>query len=388
LTQEFINSKLTCPPDIRKIEFCCREIRGFYVEVRSASQGQGTYYLRYRNNGGKLLHQKIGLTSVMDLATARKQARTLKSQVQLGGDPRGEEKARRAIMTLGEYFDSHYLPHAKKHKRSWERDVQLFSRIKIKFGDLRLTDLRRYAIQEFHGSLEGEGLAQATCDHHVKLLKRMINLAIKWELLKGDNPAVGVTMFNPRNEIEHYMSDEQRQRLLEVLRTDANRAICRIMLFLLATGARLNEALTATWKNVDRSALVWRIEALNSKSKRMRSVPLNEVALEALAELDGEGEFDHVFVNRDTKKQYTSVQKVWTRLRKKAGMPHLRIHDLRHEHASLVISSGHTLYEVQALLGHSDPKVTMRYAHLSSKALQDASNSASTALKGKLPKAA
>jgi site-specific recombinase XerD len=63
----------------------------------------------------------------------------------------------------------------------------------------------------------------------------------------------------------------------------------------------------------------------------------------------------------------------------------LRIHDLRHMYASCQVNSGRTLFEVQQILGHSDPKVTQRYAHLSSKSLQDAANSASVIIKGAMP---
>ena len=75
--------------------------------------------------------------------------------------------------------------------------------------------------------------------------------------------------------------------------------------------------------------------------------------------------------------------KVWSRLRKAAGLPHLRIHDLRHQYASFLVNSGRTLYEVQQILGHSDPSVTQRYAHLSTASLQEAANSASVAIRGK-----
>jgi integrase len=74
--------------------------------------------------------------------------------------------------------------------------------------------------------------------------------------------------------------------------------------------------------------------------------------------------------------------KVWTRLRTKADLPHLRIHDLRHMFASGLVNSGRCLYEVQQLLGHSNAKVTARYAHLSSKTLQEAANIASVAIRG------
>lgn len=191
------------------------------------------------------------------------------------------------------------------------------------------------------------------------------------------NPVAGVSLFSVDNKVEHYLSDEQLASLLGVLRTDDNRPVCLIAMWLLSTGARLNEALQATYSQIDRLNRVWRIPATNSKSKRMRSVPLNDSALYVLDQLETAGKFEHLFINSKTKEPYTTIMKVWSRLRNKAGLPHLRIHDLRHGFASLLVSGGRTLYEVQQILGHSDPKVTMRYAHLSSKSLQDAANSAS-----------
>jgi site-specific recombinase XerD len=95
-----------------------------------------------------------------------------------------------------------------------------------------------------------------------------------------------------------------------------------------------------------------------------------------------------VFINKETGKPYTTIMKVWTRLRNKAGLPHLRLHDLRHSYASFLVNSGRTLYEVQQILGHSDSKVTERYAHLSSKTLQEAANTASVIIQGAGSKAA
>ena len=114
-----------------------------------------------------------------------------------------------------------------------------------------------------------------------------------------------------------------------------------------------------------------------------------------MGQLETEGKFEYLFVNTriskktgkevSTGKPYTSIMRVWTRLRKKAGLPHFRIHDLRHQYASFLVNSGRTLYEVQQVLGHSDPKVTQRYAHLSTKSLQDAANSASIMIQRGMP---
>ncbi|ORU95001.1 MAG: hypothetical protein A6F70_10480 [Cycloclasticus sp. symbiont of Bathymodiolus heckerae] len=124
---------------------------------------------------------------------------------------------------------------------------------------------------------------------------------------------------------------------------------------------------------------VWKIPASNSKSKRIRSVPLNDSAINVLNQ---QGADEYLFINWQTGKPYTTISKAWGRLRKKAGSEHLRIHDLRHGYARFLVNDGRTLYEVQQILGHSDPSVTQRYAHLSTKALQDAANSASEVIQG------
>lgn len=381
LTPQFINHQLLCPDGKTRIEYCCSDQPGLYVEVRASNPGQGSYYLRYKDASGKTCHQKIGRTAEVSLAEARKKAKTLKAEIALGADPRGEAKARKAVDTLSEFFDEAYLPHIQPRKRSWKRDEELFRlRIRKRFGHLRLNQISRQEVQVFHAGLLDEGLSPASADHHIKVLRRMLNLAVEWEMLEK-NPIKGVSLFNVANQVEHYLDDEQLERLLTVLRNDENRPVCMIAMFLLSTGARLNEALQATWDQVDRTNRVWRIPATNSKSKRMRSVPLNDSALHILYQLTTEGHYRHVFINQQTEQPYTTIMKVWSRLREKAGLPHLRIHDLRHSYASFLANNGRTLLEIQQILGHSDPKVTLRYSHLSAKTLQDAASSASVIVK-------
>jgi len=353
--------------------------------IRATSPGQGTYYLRYRDANDKTCHQKIGRTGDMDLDEARSRAKTLKAEITLGKDPRADEKAKKAVMTFDAFFREHYLPHAKVHKRGWKKDSQQYDlRLKQAFGNRRLNQIKRHEIQSFHAGLRSDGLSPAYADRFLALLRHALNLAVEWDMLDR-NPAAGVKLFNPDNRVENYLDDDELTSLLTTLRTDRNRTVCLIALFLLSTGARLNEALQAKWKDVDRVNRGWRIPALISKSKRVRSVPLNDSAIDVLDQLDSEGKFDHLFINRRTGEPYTTIYKVWTRIRADAGLHRLRIHDLRHMYASFLVNSGRSLYEVQQVLGHSDPTVTQRYAHLSSKSLQDAANSASDAIGGAMP---
>lgn len=382
LNQSFITNNLICPTGKNQIEFCCSEIKGLYVLVSAASPGQGTYYLRYKDASKKTCHSKIGRTSDISLADARKQARTLRSEINLGADPRAELKAMRAIPTLTEFFEETYLPYAKVHKRSWVRDVQLFARIKKPFGHLKLDQIEKRKVSVWHVSLLDEGLSHATADHHPKLMRRLFSMAQEDGIIEK-NPLARFALFNHDNNIEHYLSDEQLVSLMDVLRSDENRTVCNIAILLLGTGCRLNEILTAKKSDIDVENRVLKIAAINAKGKRVRSVPLNDASLDIILKQfnDTEG-YEHLFVNHQTGKPYTTIMKVWTRLRNKAGLPHLRIHDLRHSFASFLVNSGRTLYEVQQILGHSQSIVTERYAHLSTKTLQDASNSASLIIQG------
>ena len=382
LTQELINNGLLCPPEKKHIEWCDTEVPSLYLAVTRATPGQGTYYVRYKNNQSKTQHQKIGRTTDTTLAEARKRARTLKAEIQLGADPRGEERARKAVITFAEFFDGHYLPYVKPRKRSWKRDEELWRlHVRDRLGSKRLTEITRQQVQLLHTAVLGKGLSHATADHVLKVIRHGLNLAVDWSML-DKNPTVGVPLFMVDNKVEHYLNDVELEGLLHVLRTDANRTICNISLSLLSSGCRLNEALSAKWEQIDRGTRTWKIPAANSKSKKVRSVPLNDSALEVIAGLGTEGVHEHLFVNKQTGKPYGTIMKVWSRLRVKAGLPNLRIHDLRHQYASFLVNSGRTLYEVQQILGHSDPSVTQRYAHLSSKSLQEAASTASMALRG------
>jgi integrase len=318
----------------------------------------------------------------MTLVDARKAAKTLKSEINLGADPRGEEKAKRAVLNYSEFFEQHYMPYVKVRKRSFRTDSSFYRlRLKAEFGDLRLNQITRQHIQTFHTRLSNEGLAAATSNHYLKLLKHSLNLAIDWDML-DINPASRIPLFHEDNQVENLLSDEQLERLMMVLKTDENRNVCLIAIFLLSTGVRLNEALQAKWSQVDQKNRVWRIPASNSKSKRTRAVPLNDSALDVLNRLSTKGSYENIFINFQTQLPYTTISKVWGRLRKKAGLPHLRIHDLRHQFASFLVNSGQTLFMVQQILGHSSPAVTQRYSHLSTKTTMEAANTASVIIKG------
>ncbi len=356
LTDTIVNN-LTCPEGRYRIECCDQSLPGLYVLVRANSDIK-TYYLRYKNALGKTAHQKIGRTTDISLPAARKAAKALKADILANSlDPRATAKADTVAITLDDFWRDHYLPFATPRKRSIKRDEQIYRlQIQPTFGQTRLGQITRQQILSLATLHKNNGLSAASADHVSKLIRRLLTLAVEWDMLEK-NPASRIQLFNEDNQIENYLDDEQLQRLLKVLQTDANRPVCLIAQFLLATGCRLNEALTAQWSLIDRKNRIWRVSASNSKSGKSRAVPLTDAALNVLDQIGTEGSFEHVFVNAKTGTHYTHIRHTWIRLRNKAGLPWLRLHDLRHTFASMLVNSGQSLYSVQQCLGHADRSV-------------------------------
>jgi integrase len=376
ITQQFIRSELVCPPEKKSITFYCSTVGGFAVVVSPTKPGRGLYRLQHKVNGVSTW-ERIGSTDTMSLDEARAQALTIKAARRMQPEQLKTNETPREMPTLREFFKRDYLPHVKSRKRSWRRDEELFRlRIDAAFGAMKLDAIRLQDVQRFHADLHQSGLAQASADHHVKLLRYALNMAISWGLLDR-NVISRFRLYNPDNKVNNVLSREQLDGLIHVLETDRNRTICQVAMLLLSTGARVSEALKAQWSHIDFEQRQWRIPATTAKSKRMRHVPLNDSALMVLRQLSTQGRFDFLFINEQTGKPYTAILKVWERLREKAGVPKLRLHDLRHQFASLLVNSGRTLYDVGTILGHSSPKVTERYAHLSTETLLQAANAAS-----------
>lgn len=377
-------------PTQRRLELVDQKVKGFYAELRATSPGEASFYLRWKNSSGKTCHKHLGKTELIDVATGRQRAAKLKLEIEAGRDPHSEEIAKKQVLTWTELFEQWYLPHSQQHLRSWAYLEEMHRlRIKERFGHVKLNKITRHAVQQFHNDLRVSGLSPASCDHHLKLIRQALNIAVSWELLES-NPVARIQLFNEDNRVEHVMDNDQLQRLMATLDgvSDRRKMASLVIKFLLFTGARVNEALNARWLDIDRKNRTWTIQAKTAKGKRRRSVPINDAAMAVLDQLTTNGKSEWLFTSRQGggNQRMTTINKVWQEIRKDAGLPWLRLHDLRHNFASMLVNSGRTLYEVQQILGHSQAQVTERYAHLSTATLQDAANSASTFLDKALDK--
>ena len=118
LTPQFVASSLHCPQGSNRIEYCDSDVPGLYIAVRAASPGEGVYYLRWKDANNKTCHTKFGRTIDIDLADARKAAKQLRAEIALGANPQAAARAQKEVLKYAEFMELHYLPHARKTKRS------------------------------------------------------------------------------------------------------------------------------------------------------------------------------------------------------------------------------------------------------------------------------
>ena len=377
---------LACPAGKTKENIWDAHCKGLMLELRES--GGRTWYLRYVDVRGKQRQLRIGSAEEISLDQARKRADELRGQIALGKDPTEERAVLKQVPTLAQFVQKRYLPFIKGYKRSWNIDESLLrNHLLPVLGNRYLDQIKKDDIVALHQGRRANGGAPASANRLLILMRYIFNLALRWEtpgVIK--NPTKDVPLFEENNKRERYLSQEEAQRLYAVIQDSDSRMLQFIVPMLLLTGARKREVLDARWSDFDMGQQVWRVSI--SKSGKPRYIPLSGGVVHLLAALrqeqaswpEKQRDCPWVFPNPDTGKPYVSIYYAWDTARQRAGLPEVRIHDLRHTFASYLINAGRSIYEVQRILGHTQIKTTQRYSHLSQDTLLAAANTAVEAL--------
>lgn len=376
LNAHFVNT-ITCPEGKTKENYYDTSITGFILETRAT--GGKTYALRYKDQHGRQCQHKIGDSKSISFDKARNAALIIRSRVVLGENPAAEKRTLRLVPTLAEFCEERYMPFVKGDKRSWKSDESyLRCHILPKFGTYHLDKINQQAVIEFHHSMRANGYALGTANLALVRLKYIFNLALRWEIpgVKS-NPAAGVKLFEANNGRERFLTADETQRLCVTIEKSQNTQLKFIVPLLLLLGCRKHELLDSHWTDFDLERRSWRIPL--AKSGKARHVPLSKAAIEILAQLPRWEGCPFVIPNTDTHKPFVNIHRAWNNARIAAGLPEVRMHDLRHSMASNMVNSGRSIYEVANVLGHSQLKTTQRYAHLSQETLLAAVDAAADA---------
>ncbi len=373
-----ILAQLVCLPGQAHREVFDTHITGLYVDVQP--NGRMAWRLRwYEKKDGKYPKRvlTLGNARIMDVQEAREAARDVLRKLRVGADPKAEVLPG-AGPNLEAFITDQYLPFVKTYKSSWDTDESVLRNHAIPaLGMLPMGQITVPQVARLVQMMTDKGMAPGTINKLLIFLRYAYKLALRWKVEGVTcNPAVEVPNQRDGYKIERYLTLEQMRNLLAAVQRSDNPMLQYIVPFLIYTGARKREALDARWSDVDWQRKNWRIA--KTKSGKARHVPLSSGALEVLnrlkAEAAGDGQFlpEFIFANPKTGQPYVSIYYSWHTARQQAGVPELRVHDLRHSFASFLVNAGRSLYEVQELLGHADIKTTSRYAHLSRDRLAEA----------------
>ena len=217
-----------------------------------------------------------------------------------------------------------------------------------------------------------------------EVLRKMFSLAVTWKM-RTDNPA---TSFRKRPETARkcFLSFDEIQRLADALCADPDQRAAGIIRLCMLTGARCGEARAATFDQFNLDLAIWTKQAAYSKQRRVHRVPISHEAV-VLIRLRGDAVpkgCPILFPGDVPGQPVVDLKRFWERMRTKAEIPDVGIHDLPHTFASLLVSGGASLEMIGRLLGHTQIGTTWRYAHLIGSPLRAGVNAVGEMLKPRL----
>jgi integrase len=226
-------------------------------------------------------------------------------------------------------------------------------------------------VARLHHALGDKPLA---ANRVLALISVMFNLAESWGLrAPGSNPCRHLKRY-PERKRERFLGADEIQRLgaalVEAQGGEHPSALAAIRLLLL-TGARKSEILTLKWEHVDLERYALRLPDSKTGAK---VIALGGAAAALLARLDRRDGNPYVCWGNSAGGHFIGLQHVWQRIRRRAQLPEVRLHDARHTYASFGAAAGMGLPVLGALLGHKQPVTTARYAHLANDPLRAAAD--------------
>jgi integrase len=341
--------------------------------VRVMGSGIKSYVIQYRAEGRTRRHTfgKVGLITPDE---ARDQARQLLAAVERGEDPSQERQDRRKAATVDvlceRFFDEHAEERCKPATRyEYRRTIDLF--IKPALGSMKVPDVQRRHITELHHKHRA---IPYQANRTLRVLSKMFNLAEVWGMRPdGSNPCRHVPKYKEEMR-ERFLSLEELARLGAVLDqaeetgSESAAAIAAFRLLIL-TGCRLMEIQTLKWDYIKGDRL-----ALPDSKTGAKTVMLGLAAVKVLEGIPRIAGNPYVITGKVPGSHLGDLQHPWRRLRAKAKLTDVRIHDLRHSFASSAVGLGESLPMIGKLLGHSQVQTTARYAHLANDPVRSAAD--------------
>jgi integrase len=349
-------------------------VPGFGVRVMAS--GVRVFVLSYVLNGrdGRLKIGRFGPSPGLSVEAARDKARVEYLKIRGGADRAKEEREKRQAQTVAELCDAFLKDRADKRPATVRMYRQIITKeIKPALGRHKAGLVERSHIKELHRKISARAPYQA--NRVLATCRAIFNFGIEEEIV-AKNPCIGIDA-KPEQKRKRYLKPDELTRLHAALDAYEDQRVADLFRLMLLTGARIGETLAAKWADFDLKSGHWTKPGATTKTRTDHIVVLNPPALSMLRKMRDAAPDDVAVFPGMT---YDSVKYDWPDLLKTAKITNFRRHDLRHSFASAILSAGFGLSDVGALLGHTQPATSARYAHLVDQRQRDATKAAGAVL--------
>ena len=341
--------------------FWDRDLPGFGVRVYRT--GRKVYIVQTRGPAGSK-RAVVGRHGEVRADAARRRAVVMIDRIKRGEEPAPREPAPEP--TVADLAERYMKAHVEVNCRpgtveTFGRIVRLY--IVPELGHLRLSEVDRSHVSALHYRMRDKPYQ---ANQTVSVLAKMFRLAEAWGMTPPRrNPCRSVRHYKEHRRERFLTPDEYRRlgRVLDEAEADGSvfpSAVPAIRLLLL-TGCRKNEIVTLRWDDIDRTAGEIRLRDAKTGARRAPLTPAVEWVLAGIPRIEGN---PWVIAGQNPGDHLKNLDAIWLRLRKRARLDGVRIHDARHSFASRALAIGEGLPAIGRLLGHRKVTTTARYAHL------------------------
>jgi integrase len=357
------------------------EITGFAIRVYRS--GNKAFTLDYRINGRQRRY-KLGAWPEWSTTAARERAKEIRRQIDDGIDPLSVRATERTAPKFSDMIDRYIEEHLPRlaPRNASDQISMLRKMVEPEWGNWLVAEITKQDVERFLNKvaegrprpsklkpnnrarkLQGWKPTPIRANRVGQLLRKMFNLAVSWEW-REDNPAAGFRM-RIENSRERFLSHEELARLAAALDHAEDQRAAGVIRMCMLTGSRVGEVRTARFEHFNLDYGSWAKPAATTKQRKVHRIPISEdvatiVRQRKLLVPNGS---PWLFPGDTPGQPVQEIRRFWKNMQREADLPDVRIHDLRHTFASLLVSGGASLEMVGRLLGHTQMSTTQRYAH-------------------------
>ncbi len=357
----------------RKTAYDIRDGKLRGVGLRVLPSGAKRFFVHCQHRGERVW-KIIGDAATMDVREARSRAVAMLAAIRLGEDPPRDPAETRFEAIAEAAFE--------RRSRLWKAGTLAVNRGYLRrqilphFAGRQIADIDSRDVANWFASLRATPVA---ADRSMPVLSVIMREAEAMRLRpEGSNPCKGIRRYRRKGR-ERFLSDDEIRRLSAALTAleGLHPEQVAVVRLLLLTGCRKGEILTLRWSDYREGRLF-----LRDSKTGPRTVWLSEPARNILDALERKDRWVFPSCRTAGPQGNNWLDRFWWKLRAEAELEDVRLHDLRHTHASIALREGETVLAIGRLLGHASPETTLKYTHLSDAMTMEAAEIVGAVLEG------